>query len=167
MLRQILGFILTHLTKFGAGSSNAPTYTIHARTDQNAETALGVENRDAGTGVFATFVAKNGSNAADGVGFTCVGTGNSGVGAFAADRGAIYANTGIAAGLALATLAVAPIGFYTAGSAVADERLRIDDNETASQTAVLISVAGAAVQRVKIGAADSAGPGLRALAVDN
>ena len=47
------------------------------------------------------------------------------------------------------------------------ERLQIDDNQTASETALLISVAGAAVQRVSIGAADSGGTGFRVLRVAN
>lgn len=47
------------------------------------------------------------------------------------------------------------------------ERLRVDSNATASETALLISVAGAAVQRVSIGAADSGGTGFRILRVAN
>lgn len=46
-------------------------------------------------------------------------------------------------------------------------RLRIDANNTAAETGLLVSVAGAAPQRVSIGAADSAGAGFRALRVTN
>ena len=55
------------------------------------------------------------------------------------------------------------IGVTTNGA----ERFRWDTNTTASETALLVSVAGGAVQRVSVGANDSGGTGLRALCVAN
>jgi hypothetical protein len=47
------------------------------------------------------------------------------------------------------------------------ERVTLDNNETASETALLISVAGAAPVRVSVGAADSGGTGFRMLRIPN
>ena len=47
------------------------------------------------------------------------------------------------------------------------ERFTLDNNETAAETAALISVAGAAATRVSVGAADSGGTGFRYLRVPN
>ena len=63
--------------------------------------------------------------------------------------------------------------FLTAPTVAADaaytfvERFRIDSNATAAETALLVSVAGAAVQRVSIGAVDSGGAGFRLMRVAN
>lgn len=46
-------------------------------------------------------------------------------------------------------------------------RARVDANVTASETALLLSIAGAAVQRVSVGANDSGGAGFRVLRVAN
>lgn len=47
------------------------------------------------------------------------------------------------------------------------ERARLDANETASETALLLSVGGATVARVSVGANDSGGAGFRLLRVPN
>ena len=47
------------------------------------------------------------------------------------------------------------------------ERLRVDENETADETSVLISVNGAAAVRVSQGATDSGGSGYRVLRIPN
>jgi len=45
--------------------------------------------------------------------------------------------------------------------------MRLDDNITAAETALLLSVAGAAATRVSVGAADTGGAGFRVLRVPN
>jgi hypothetical protein len=47
------------------------------------------------------------------------------------------------------------------------ERLTLDNNETASESALLISIAGTAPVRVSVGAADSGGAGFRMLRIPN
>lgn len=47
------------------------------------------------------------------------------------------------------------------------ERFRIDNNSTAAETGLLLSVAGGALVRVSVGAADSGGAGFRAVRVTN
>jgi hypothetical protein len=47
------------------------------------------------------------------------------------------------------------------------ERLTLDNNETADESALLISIAGAAPVRVSVGAADSGGAGFRMLRIPN
>lgn len=65
----------------------------------------------------------------------------------------------------LYSVAANTIGVATAGDAV--PRLQIDANENADETALLVSVAGAAVIRVSVGAVDSGGAGFRLLRVPN
>mgnify|MGYP004450263153 CR=1 FL=1 len=70
-------------------------------------------------------------------------------------------------GAPTATAAPSRFGWLTHDGTTLLERMRLDDNITAAETALLLSVAGAAATRVSVGAADTGGAGFRVLRVPN
>ena len=105
-------------TNVGIGT-NAPTASLHVRKDQNSVSSVFVDNRDSGTGAFASFVASNGANLFE---YGMFGTGYTTNGLFR--QGGAFLNSNAPAGMSFVSQAGA-IRFGTGGFADANERLTI------------------------------------------
>lgn len=185
----------THRAAFVDGTAAAPTFTSNARGDDGMWLAAGVVGFSITTeqARFTAGIFQPSKGSADAVAYainarksrgtvaspTVITTGDdlltiSGYGYVGATNTyqeaarITFDSTGTISDSATGITGL--IRFLTASAANTlepTERLQIDDNQTASETALLVSVAGAAVQRVSIGAADSGGTGFRVLRVAN
>ncbi len=106
----------------GIGTTT-PGDILHIKKDQGVSTAATIENANAGAGVVAEFIARNGTGISDGLRMGATGTGYTTSGVFLQDGAYIDAETALSGGLGIATRANAPIMFATNGQT--NERMRI------------------------------------------
>ena len=145
--------------EWGIGQPNAATPGIQLRIkrDFNSSTTMQVANTIDSTsaaGVYSLFIA--GISAA----FNLTAPLFTPTGFFKAGTMHVFAGADLRFGSNVSGKTVSLATFNK-------DRVQIDDNETAAETAMLISEAGGAVKRVSVGAVDSGGTGFKLLRVAN
>lgn len=93
---------------------------------QNSQLKVSVDNVNTGTGTYSEVSARNAASDGDAARLLCFGTSWTTTGGYLQDGAAVVADVNLSGGLSIATRHASGImRFYTAGSADANERMRI------------------------------------------
>jgi hypothetical protein len=100
--------------RVGIGTAS-PNEQLHGKLDQNGVTRWALENTSAGINSVTAFNVRNGTSYTDGLSIGTSGTGYTGFGLIGSDGSFVFSESGVSSGLAIGTLAPAPLKFAIDG----------------------------------------------------
>jgi hypothetical protein len=147
--------VVSGLGRVGIGTTT-PTSLLEIGNSTAGANRLYVTNANSGTGSFAGIEIRNDYHANnDSLRLLTMGTGWTSTGIYQQDAGVVIASGNLSGGLSIGAAASAPLRFYTAGTADANERMRIDSS---GKVGIGTTTPG---QLLSIAAADSSYSGLQ------